>query len=150
MSQQLTEPHTRQQQGDKIEHPNHTSKGADKIGWFAKNFPQFFTAEIIANRKAPLVMQPSKPNWVMLRRKVGKKQTSFIRLEKLSDGTLMFSCGVTNNKWRIQPALLISMAVMPKTNHVSDWAGIRILGKEDLVVNRVNLLTALRFFKVLS
>ena len=153
MGPQLVENNTRQQHADKHEHPNHTGKGAGKISWFAKNFPQFFTEKVIANRKAPLTITtkpPKKRDLVTLVRKLGKGQTGFIHLQKTSDGTMKFHCDVTDSEWKIQPALLISMAVMPKTNHISNWAGIRIPGKEDITVNRAQLLTALRFFEVLT
>lgn len=153
MSQQLTESNTRQQRTDQQEHPAHKGKGVSRVGWFAKNFPQFFTAKVIANRKTPLkitTVKPAKPNRVTLKRKLGRKQTGFIQLEKMSDDTMKFSCDKTEDEWTIESTLLITMAVTPKINHVSDWAGIRISGKKDLVVNRLQLLTALRFFEVLA
>jgi hypothetical protein len=153
MGDQLTESNARQQQGHGNEHPNHTSKGTSKVNWFAKAFPQFFTDKVIANRKASLATTtkpPQKRDLVTLVRKIGKGQTGFIHLEKTPDGTMKFHCDVTDSEWKIQPTLLISMAVMPKTNHISDWAGIRIPGREDITVNRAQLLTALRFFGVLT
>lgn len=155
MGNQLRETKDKsRQQSHKERHPNLTRKGTEKVSWFARNFPQFFTEKVTSNRKAPLVtktIQPQKSNWVVLVRKVGKKQTSFLKLEKTSDSKMMrFHCDQTGNEWYIQPALLVSMAVMPKINHVSDWTGVRVPGKEDLVVNRIQLLTALRFFKVLT
>lgn len=132
-------------------HPNFD--GNKKIIWFAKQFPKFFTKSIINNRTAPLVIkptQPSKQNLFMLQRRVSHSKTDFIRLERVSVSALKFTYEISGESWTIQSTILVSMVVTLKTNHVSEWVGIRIKGGPTITVKRNQLLTALRFFKILA
>lgn len=125
----------------------------ERIGWFAKNFPHFFTTKVVEHRKKPLVTPAVQPKAapVFMKRNMGNGQIGFIGLKQYLGNRFKFFCKQTSREWLIEPIVLVGLitSINRRTSRNTVWVGIRI-GNEVLTVDRTQLLHALRYFKLLT
>lgn len=117
---------------------------SERVSWFEKTFPWFFTPKVVANRETGRVLvspaKPPKKSWRSIARKPGTGCATHMALHMKQGGSFFFKCPCKNIPMPIDRTALMSMLA---TSHGKEWVVFRV-GTESFELSRGQLRAAIQ------